>query len=323
VVRALALAIAIAGAAGAVPARADSPKLAEAREAIDGVRYDRARTLLLDALREGTNSPPAMAELYRLSASTAIVLGDRDLAEQYYRRWLALDPSAALPDDIAPKLREPFVAAQAYMAAHGKLAATARVANDAIDVAVDSDPLGMAIAATADRVAAPVPIANRAAHLAPAPGPPVARVAILDEHGNHLLDVPIAGPALSGPTPVREGAPLPAPPQPAAPPRLRRWSTWAIGATAFTVLGLGFGYAARVAQSDLDNAIFNSPQNFFEVAADARARRDRYTLLANISFAGGGLCAVTAIVMYATRPRAVVAPIAQPGGVGLAFATTW
>lgn len=103
----------------AAPARADSSKLAQARQAIAEVRYTEAQGLLVAALQEGGNSPAAVAEIYQLSARAAAVLREPDLAQQYYCRWLALDPDARLPDGEAPKLRERFVAAQAYMAAHG------------------------------------------------------------------------------------------------------------------------------------------------------------------------------------------------------------
>ena len=121
-----ALSLAVALGLAAVPVRADSPHLAEARRAVEAVDYDAARRLLVDALHDGGNSLAAVREIYRLSARAAVVLDQRELAEQYYRRWLAIDPDAALPDDTAPKLREPFVAAQAYSAAHGRLRATAR-----------------------------------------------------------------------------------------------------------------------------------------------------------------------------------------------------
>ncbi|HSS02139.1 MAG TPA: hypothetical protein VLM79_34005 [Kofleriaceae bacterium] len=170
----------------AVPARADSPKLVDARRAVEAVDYEAARRLLLEALRDGDNSPTAMAEIYRLSARAAVVLGERDLAEQYYRRWLAIDPAAALPGDTAPKLREPFVAAQAYIAAHGRLLARAeRTPTGEIDIELIADPLAMARAAAAlgtSHSAAALFGGDRKAHLAAG-----SRIAIVDDAGNRLF----------------------------------------------------------------------------------------------------------------------------------------
>jgi hypothetical protein len=175
----------------AIPAYADSPKLVDARRAVEAVDYEAARRLLLEALRDGDNSPAAVGEIYRLSARAAIVLGERDLAEQYYRRWLAIDPAAALPGDTAPKLREPFVAAQAYIAAHGRLVARAsRTSTGEIDVELVADPLAMARAAAALGAgrSTPVPFGgNRKAHLASS-----TRVAIVDDTGNRLLELDVA-----------------------------------------------------------------------------------------------------------------------------------
>ena len=95
--------VAIACVAAARAADADSTKLDEARAAIESVRYDDARALLEDALQNGGNSPAELTEIYRLSASTAIVLGQRALADTYFRSWLALDPQASLPIGAATK----------------------------------------------------------------------------------------------------------------------------------------------------------------------------------------------------------------------------
>ena len=104
-------AVAIALLAMATRAYADDAKLAQARAAIEAVRYDEARPLLDEALRTGGNSPAAVTLIYQLSATTAIVLGDKQAAARFYRHWLVLDPRAALPRDAGDKFREPFVAA--------------------------------------------------------------------------------------------------------------------------------------------------------------------------------------------------------------------
>ena len=89
--------LARAGTASAGSASRANPSLDEARKAVDDIRYDDARGLLVQALKQGGSRPEQLVEIYRLSAATAAVLGSADLAEQYYRRMLALDPTAALP----------------------------------------------------------------------------------------------------------------------------------------------------------------------------------------------------------------------------------
>ncbi len=195
----------------AATAHADSPKLEQARRAIDEVRFDDAQRLLVGALAEGGNSPAAVREIYKLSASTAVVLGQREVGEQNYRRWLALDASASIGADVAPKLREPFEAAQAYIAAHGRLAATAtRVSASDLDIVV-TDPLAMAVSATIIG-SRPVPLSTeRRARLAPS-GAGTVRVAVLDDHGNRLLELQTA----AAPVAVQPATPAvrPAPPRP-------------------------------------------------------------------------------------------------------------
>lgn len=204
VTRALALLLALATAA-----RADSPKLPQARTAVDEGRFDEAQRLLVGALNDGGNSTAAMREIYRLSASTALVLGQREVGEQYYRRWLALDAGAAVGADVAPKLREPFEAAQAYIAAHGRLTATAtwRSASE-LEIAV-SEPFAMAASATTTG-GQPVALSTEhRARLTPTGTPPVT-VAILDDHANHLLELQTAPPERIDPVPVAPPASVPA-----------------------------------------------------------------------------------------------------------------
>ena len=111
-------------------ARGDNAKLASARAAIEQVHFPEARALLAEALATGGSSPAEVREIYRLSASTAAALGNAELAEQFYRRWLALDPHASLAAGDSPKLRAPFVAAQGYIDAHGGLVVRVARAGD-------------------------------------------------------------------------------------------------------------------------------------------------------------------------------------------------
>src|SRR5262245_21642249 len=215
-------------------AAADNAKLAEARRELAAVHYDRARVLLVEALEAGGSSPAEVREIYQLSASTAVVLGQPDVAEQFDRRWLALDPRAALGADESPKVHAPFEAAQAFIQAHGGLVVTAVSMGDAVDVAVVSDPMVMAAAAG---LAGDPPVrfdASRHARLVARAG----RVAILDERGNHLVEI--------------EVAPRPVPPrQVDEPPRSHAWLAWAIPAGALIGTAIGFGITAIAYQNGI------------------------------------------------------------------------
>jgi hypothetical protein len=318
---ALGLALGLGLGLAAAPARADSAHLAEARRAIEAVDYEAARHLLVEALGDGDNSPPAMREIYRLSARAAVVLDQRELAEQFYRRWLAIDPDAALPDDTAPKLREPFVAAQAYIAAHGRLRATARrTARGEIDVELIADPLAMAHAAAA------VPAGSGAVAPAAAPSAPVgfgaarrahlaagARIAILDDRGNRLVELDPEPVALAAP-------PAPAGPDEASPPWTRRWLTWAIPTGVFALGAAGFGIAAIASYAHAHTITANSGQYHL---SDAQANVDRGRIFVWITIGAGAATAACAIpaAIYLARDvrhrRLVVAPTVAPGGLGL------
>jgi hypothetical protein len=314
--RGVVLAIVLAAAA---PARGDSPRLAQARQAVAAVDYDEARRLLVEALHDGGNSPAAVGEIYRLSARAAVVQGQRELAEQYYRRWLAIDPDAALPGDAAPKLREPFVAAQAYIAAHGRLLARAqRTATGELDVELISDPLVMARAAA---VVDPLDARSSAVgfgsehHVRLGAGE---RVAILDENGNHLLELGVAAAAPSD-VPLRAAVA----PAPETRPWPRRWLTWAIPTGAFTLVGAGFGIAA-IASYGRAHMIASASGQYFLSDADENVRRGR--TFTWITAGAGGLaiaCAIPTVVYLVQQrreARRTVMPTAGDGTIGLVVA---
>ena len=286
-------------------AHADSPKLARARKAIDAVKYDEAQTLLIDALDDGGNSPADVAEIYRLSASTAVVLDRRDLAEQYYRRWLALDPAATLSSDLAPKIREPFVKAQAYMNAHGRLVAKVTRTAAAIAVRVENDPLKMAASASLDGG----PPTKLDATFAVATG---TQVTVLDEYGNRLveLEVPAATAPVAEPPVTRT--------EPRAVPFLRRGKVWAIAAGVTLGGGAVLGYLANKADDDVQAFTRDSTMHTFADLQSARDRRDRFALAANVTFIAGGALAVTAAIMFVTQPSStVIVPSASSETVGV------
>ena len=302
----LAIVAALAGRAGA-----DSAKLAQAREAIEQVHYDRAQTLLVEALQEGGNSPRAVAEIYRLAASTAVVLDHADVGEQYYRRWLAVDPHAELSKDVAPKLREPFVAAKAYMQAHGYLVVhVARASERDVDVFVESDPLSM-VATVALADGKPVPLAaDHHAHLAGAGG----NVVVLDELGNHLLELS-AGAVVAAPPPTTatHGTPI-----------YRRWYVWGIPATAVLIASALVRNAANDADTELRTKLMNLP--YYGEVDSIRERRDRDATIGNVLLGTSAGLAAVAVITLVFRPKeshTIITPTAAPGAAGLTLTTTW
>jgi hypothetical protein len=299
------------------PKTPKNPKLAAARQAIEAVRYDDARGLLVEALKAGTSSPAELREIYQLSAATAVVLGQNDLAEQYYRRVLSLDPDARLPADASPKLRQPFIGAQAYMAAHRRLDARAVRRGRRIEVTVVADPLGMVAAVTAIVDGELLPeVAVTGAPIVLEPREAAERIVLLDEHGNTLRA--IAVPAADPEPPVAVARP--------GPPRVpivRRWVTWAIPAVVATGTGVAFLVAGQQAKGRLDDILAASGGYYLEDAEqERRAWRDD-TLVSNIAFAAAGAFTLTAIVMAATQPssgsQTAVIPTAGAHHVGLAL----
>lgn len=314
------IAVVVACALGAPSAHADSDRLAQARTALDEVKFDDAQRLLVGALEEGGNSPAAVREIYQLSASTAVVLGQRDVGEQYYRRWLALDPSASLSSDVAPKLREPFDAARSYVAAHGRLVTAAvRADTTLIEVRVTSDPLAMARSARLVVYGdTPVPAGTslsvaRTAQLITS-GPEAARVEVLDEHGNVLAlhDVPEAAPA---------HRPTAAPGIPTSPQRTtsKTWLAFGIPAAVGVGVALGFGTAAYVSAVELDESIEDSGKHFFTDVEAREGRIKTFTWIAGGGLAAGIVLGIPAAILYFRTPpdQRQVIPFLTDGGAGV------
>jgi hypothetical protein len=311
-------------------ALADSPTLAEARQAIKQVKYDRAQARLVDALHEGGHDPAELREILQLAGTTAIVLGQRDIGEQYFRQWLALSPDAALPAGTAPKLREAIVAAQAAMAALGRFEARARVdATGALELEVTHDPLRQASAVA---VIAGAAGERRALVAGKAAGPlPVGLTAVqvLDVHGNQLVLIAVEAveppPAITPPVitppvitpPViippggaggvgRTEAPLPPPPL-ARRPRWRTWEAWSIPTTVTAGIGVGFAIAAKAARDERDRLGAEPGGQFSDEYAAAAAAASGRQLGSNLAFvATGVIAAVGAVVVLTWHPPAGV-----------------
>jgi hypothetical protein len=291
-------------------ARADKATLREARRVVEEeVRYDRAQELLVTALHQGDNGPDDLAGIYELAGVAAVVLGQRDVGEQYFRRLLALRPQATLPAETSPRILELFTAAQAHVAAVGNLRVAVRAEN-AREIVVDvtADPLGMVAGAQVSyregdttgsaRGTLPAPISVEMPDGAVATG-----VAIVDEYGNRLQELPPPAMSEIRHDDRRDIRLPPEQPRDTKPGIFLRWSTWAIAAGVTGAAGAGFAYDARRAHDNLDDILANPNDHFFGEAEDARRRWKRSSTIANVAFATTGVLVVGAITVAIIERR--------------------
>ncbi|HSS01217.1 MAG TPA: hypothetical protein VLM79_29365 [Kofleriaceae bacterium] len=307
-------------------------RLAQVRAAIDASDYLAARAALVTVRDAGGCTPEETAALYLLSGRVEAALGDNQAATDAFMHLLALSPKASLPPGMSPKISAPFDAAVASLALERPLEVRVETwgAPPAILLEVVSDPLHMVAharvvyaveggpeqteeVAVAERTEIPLHAGLRIA----------ARVAVLDEHGNQLVERGSDAPIVITVAPP----PVVAPPPPAvvhvravARPIYVRWWPYA---AAGVVLGGAAGYFAWSAYqtaSDLQQLDRESTLHSWREADELRDRGKRETLLANIGFVAAGAFAVTAGVMAVVRPgsetRMVAAPL--PGGGALA-----
>jgi hypothetical protein len=337
----LRIALALVGLEGG--ARADDP-LAVASKAVDASDYLAARPALTAALAGGGRRPEELVEIYRLTGVVEGALGDARAATEAFTRLLALSPRATLADGTSPKIRRPFDAASRYIQSHAVL--EVRIETHAnppvITLVVASDPLNMVAAVHAvftvdggPERSKDVDVAAERAEVALPPARRIdARIAALDIHGNHLVeigsrDVPVV--IIGEPPPVI--APLRPPARRStvvargqARPLYLRW--WPYAAAAVVAAGATgyFAWAAHSATDELDGIVANSTPHRFDDAraVEDRARRD--VLITNIGLGVTGALAVAAGVLYLTTPRDRVetrlGAVPLPGGGALILGGT-
>lgn len=289
----------------AQPVLAEAPAIADARAAMADANFEAAQKILLSAVDAGGHTVDDMRVIYMLLARGAAALGQVEIAQQYYRRWLSIDAAAALPDDASPKLREPFTAAKDYVTAHGQLAARASMRGGSITVAVVSDPLAMARSA---RIAGGATVELDADRRASLPGGPQGDrpIEILDEHGNTLV---VVTPAASASTDRSARA-----------PEARESKAWIAWGASAGVLLLGSGVLAILAADawgEANEAIDNSSQRFF-TDADKPATAAKYLTIGSVTAGviGVGLLIPT-VIAYRGRSEVIVAPTASDDGAGV------
>ena len=325
-------------------ARADDP-LAVASKAVDASDYLAARPALTAALAGGGRGPEQLVEIYRLTGVVEAALGDARAATEAFTHLLALSPKATLSEGTSPKIRRPFDAASRYIQSHAALEVKIEThANPpVITLVVASDPLNMVAAAHAvftvdggPERSKDVDVAAERAEVALPPARRIdARIAALDVHGNHLVEigsreVPVV--IIGEPPPVARAAVRPPPRRTTvaihaeARPLYLRW--WPYAATAVIAAGATgyFAWAAHSATDELDGIVANSAPHRFDDAraVEDRARRD--VLLTNIGLGVTGALAVAAGVLYLTTPRDRVetrlAAVPLPGGGALVLGGT-
>jgi hypothetical protein len=314
--------------------------LAQARKAVAESDYVAARPALTAALDAGGRGPDELAEIYRLTGIVAAALGDARAAGDAFTHLLVLAPKATLPDGTSPKITRPFDAAARYVASHGMLEVKleTRAGPPAITLVVVSDPLNMVATAHvvftvdggAERSQDAEVGSDRTEVTLPAGRRIDARIAALDVHGNHLVDigsrdVPVVIVGEPPPPVVVVPAPPPPPLVVRAAPRpvyARWWPYAAAGALALGATGY-FALAARSETDDLQRIIADSAHHRFgdATAVEDRARRD--VLLSNIGLGVTGALAIAAGALYLIAPRdrietrVAVVPLAGGGALVL------
>lgn len=303
-------------------ARGDS--LADAQRAIDEVRFDDARRLLAEALDSGTNDPARVRKIYELSGTTAIVRGDKALGEQFYRRWLTLDTTGQLPAGSPPKLTEVFIAAKAYVEAHGTLVVRA-TRGTAIAVVVENDPMAMAVAvAPLDALANRVTLdAERRATIATT----TSAIAIVDGRGNQLA---VIQPAASEPgtrvvgvggrdTSISSsGSQFARPVERREPGWPSRWYTWGIPSGALLAASAIVGIVAIDGLSTVSRDLSRGDAFFSDIDARQRTASRLGTISVTLGSVGIAL-GVPAVILFVKQRRVAIKPMTN----GVAVSMRW
>jgi hypothetical protein len=325
-----------------LPAVADP--LDRAKAAIDQSDYFTARTALDELLKAGTSKPDEVAEIYKLSGYVAGALGDSKAAKAAFERCLALAPTAALPAGTSPKIIKSFTAAQDTFKNKKPLEVKTETTTEppTVTIEVVSDPLKMIVKLEAtfvvdgkaeQKLGKPFEQAETGKVTIDLPkGKRIdLRLAAIDEYGNRLSEVgsksvPIVivgkaepvGPVVVKPKPKPVKAYKERPLQ-------WRWWLWAGAGVVFLGAGSYFAIDAVIKKGELEDLGAESANHTFDEVerVESRARRD--VLFANIGLIAGGAFAITAGVLYLTRPkqpterRMAVTPTVHPRGAGVAL----
>jgi hypothetical protein len=333
--------VALVSAALLVGSTVAADPLEKAKTALDNSDYFTARSSLDEALRVGGNRPDQLAEIYRLTGVVAGSLNDAKASKDAFEKCLALAPQTTLPAGTSPKVAKPFAAAQESFKGKQPLQIKTSTANEPPSVTIDviADPLNMIAKLQAVVIvdgkaeqALDKPVAEHVTIELPKGKRLDVRVMALDGNGNHLVEVgskevPIV---IVGKAEITGGVVVKPPPKQKPKPYNPRpwyWQHWFWGGAAIAFLGAGsyFGIDAIRTRNKIEDQNNKSPNFTFDDADELRARGDRSVLFTNIGLGAGGAFAITATVLYLTRPRrptderkpVAVTPMVHPTGGGL------
>lgn len=334
----VAVAAALLTVLAATSAHADA--LGDARKAVEGSDYLRARPALEDALEAGTAGPTDLAEIYKLTGVVEAALGNVDASQQAFARWLALEPKGSLPPGTSPKITRPFSAAQDHAKKAGPLSAKAETSDDppSVTLVVVNDPAKMIVGAkvyfSADRkpeqtleadgtgkVTIELDLGRRID----------LRLHAVDRYGNRVVelgskDVPIVitGSGKAKPIDPKDRELLVSKKHEPAQPRAWYWKWWVWGTATVIATGVG-GYFAWQTRSDLQRLDYLSSNSLDYRWADAQAVEHsarRNLLVTDIAAGTAGVFALGTVILFLTRPatseselRATITPTRGGGAV--------
>lgn len=335
--------VAVLGAFWLASSTAVAGPIEDAKAQIDASEYFPARASLDKAYQAGSNKPADIAEIYRLTGIVHAALNDPKAAQLAFQKCLALSPQTTLPAGTSPRISRPFAAAQEFLKEKKPLEIKTSTTADPPSVTVEiiSDPMSMITSLQAVAIVDGKPeeridqLAAPSAKIELPKGKRIdLRVVALDEKGNYLVEigskeVPIVilgkgdsdivikpPPPKSTPKPYKER------------PLYLKWWLWAGAAVVFGGAGAYFGYDVVRAQDELEEIGAQSANHTFDEAKDIEDRGRRSALFANIGLIAGGSFAITATVLYLTRPSRPteerqpakpisIAPMVSPQAAGL------
>ncbi len=290
-------------------ARAD--ELDEARRLEAALDYEHGLAAVEGVIAAGgARDPERFVELQLFAGRLAAGLDRGAVAEEHYRRALAIRPNATLPEGTSPKLVAPLDAARRRATA---LRISVIAVDGAVSFLVDSDAIGLVrgIALTVtDAGGARRELVDRAALRMPVPvGARAIEVAALDASGNVVFKaVPPAASEMVKPLPrIRDEEPsVPA-----------RWTTWAIATGVFVGAGAFSAWRFNVAQHDWDALRAEPDRHDYSALTALEDRGRRWGLTANIAFGVAAATGITAFVLYYRQRHARV--LVSATGVGGEF----
>jgi hypothetical protein len=134
-----------------VAGRAETESLSKARALYTDMHYDEAYRAYRDALAARGNRPADMVEIYQHLGALAALLNRPDEATDHFLRMLCLNPDAQIPEDMPPKVQQPYAAAKGKSAtvtpfrlAHTPVNQLSAHGSLEVEVELTPDTLGMA-----------------------------------------------------------------------------------------------------------------------------------------------------------------------------------